>query len=340
MSMRTIAQMTGLSVTTVSHALNGTRVVSKRSMELINEAAEKINYRPNLAAQMMKTQRSRTVALIIPETVQNNSTNCFFFDVMNGAKSRLEESSYELIVSIYPESIAKDYFSKMSILRRRWVDGILLVPPTMQKEDIAFIKNCDVPVVLIDRWVEGESLPLVASNNREISAAAVCELYNSGSRNIAFIGASFRNSTAVERYQGYVDALQMFGLPVNDKLICLLDSHDISSSMRATESVLKEGADAIFVANSMLCLGTIKQLQLCKLKMPDDVAVIGFNNFDWAEITNPPFSSVVQKANQIGRTASEQLLKILNGEELEAQSVRISAELQLKQTHKKTNTAL
>lgn len=335
MSMRTIAEMTGLSITTVSHALNGTRVVSKRSMDLINEAAAKINYRPNLAAQMMKTQRSRTVALIIPETVQNNSTNCFFFDVMNGAKSRLEESSYELIVSIYPESNAKDYFSKMSILRRRWVDGILLVPPTMQKEDIAFIKSCDVPVVLLDRWVEGENLPLVASNNREISAEAVRELYHSGCRKIAFIGASFRNSTAVERYQGYVDALQSANLPIEDNLIRFLDIHDIASSMKATESVLKEGADAIFVANSMLCLGTIKQLQLSGLKMPEDVAVIGFNNFEWAEITNPPFSSVVQKANDIGRTASEQLLKILNGEALETQTIHISAELQLKQSHKK-----
>ena len=266
MSMRTIAQMTGLSVTTVSHALNGTRAVSKRSMDLINEAAEKINYRPNLAAQIMKTQRSRTVALIIPETQQNNSTNCFFFDVMNGAKSYLEESSYELIVSIYPESNAKEYFSKMSILRRRWVDGILLVPPTMQKEDIDFIKNCDVPVVLIDRWVEGENLPLVASDNREISSAAVRELYNSGCHNVAFIGASFRNSTAVERYQGYVDAVQSLNLPVNDNLIKFLDFHDIASSMHATEQVVNAGADAIFVANSMLCLGTIKQLQLSGLK--------------------------------------------------------------------------
>ena len=69
--------------------------------------------------------------------------------------------------------------------------------------------------------------------------------------------------------------------------------------------------------------------------MPEDVAVIGFNNFEWAEITNPPFSSVVQKANHIGRTASQQLLKILNGEELETQTIRIPAELQLKQSHKK-----
>ena len=335
MSIRTIAEMTGLSITTVSHALNGTRAVSKRSMALISEAAAKINYRPNLAAQMMKTQRSRTVALIIPETLQNNSTNCFFFDVMNGAKSRLEESSYELIVSIYPESTARDYFSRMSILRRRWVDGILLVPPTMEKEDIGYIKDCDVPVVLIDRWVEGEDFPLVASNNREISAEAVTTLYESGSRKIAFIGATFCNSTAVERYQGYKDALQAAGLPVEKSLVCFLDSHDISSSMEATAKVLDAGADAIFVANSMLCLGTIKQLQQRQIRVPDDVAVIGFSSLEWTEVVDPPLSSVVQEANRIGRVAGEQLLKILSGEKLETQEIRVPAKLQLKNSHQK-----
>lgn len=335
MSIRTIAEMTGLSITTVSHALNGTRAVSKRSMALINEAAAKINYRPNLAAQMMKTQRSRTVALIIPETLQNNSTNCFFFDVMNGAKSRLEESSYELIVSIYPESTARDYFSRMSILRRRWVDGILLVPPTMEKEDIEYIKDCDVPVVLIDRWVEGEDLPLVASNNREVSAEAVTTLYESGSRRIAFIGATFCNSTAVERYQGYEDALRAAGLPVEKALVCFLDSHDIASSMEATAKVLDAGADAIFVANSMLCLGTIKQLQQRQIHVPGDVSMIGFSSLEWTEVVDPPLSSVVQEANRIGRVAGEQLLKILSGEKLETQQIRVPAKLQLKKSHQK-----
>ena len=177
MSIKTIAEMTGLSITTVSHALNGTRPVSQRSMELINEAAAQINYRPNLAAQMMKTHRSRTVAIIIPATEQNNSTNCFFFDVLNGAKSRLQESGYELIVSTYPESRPQDFFSGMSILHRRWIDGILLVPPTLRYEDIARIEDCGVPVVLVDRWVKGGKLPLVCSNNREVTVEAMKVLY-------------------------------------------------------------------------------------------------------------------------------------------------------------------
>lgn len=333
MSIRTIAKMTGLSITTVSHALNGTRAVSQRSMDLINEAAAQINYRPNLAAQMMKTHRSRTVALIIPETEQNNSTNCFFFDVMNGAKSRLEESSYELIVSTYPESKTKDFFDGMSILHRRWVDGILLVPPTLYSEDISFIKECNVPVVLVDRWVEGEDLPLVCSNNREITVEAMKTLYEAGRRKIAFIGAMFPNSTAAERYQGYLDVLEELGLPLDERLICREEAYSIPCGMRAAAKVLEAGADAIFAANSMLCMGTVKQLQNCGVRVPEDVAIIGFDNYEWTEITNPPLTAVTQNANLMGRTASEQLLKILNGEELEEKTVRIPATLTMRQSH-------
>lgn len=333
MSIRTIAQMTGLSITTVSHALNGTRAVSQRSMDLINEAAAQINYRPNLAAQMMKTHRSRTVALIIPETEQNNSTNCFFFDVMNGAKARLKESSYELIVSTYPESKTKDFFSGMSILHRRWVDGILLVPPTLYRDDIAFIKECNVPVILVDRWVEGESLPLVCSNNREVTMEAVKTIYDSGHRKIAFIGAMLPNSTAVERYQGYLDVLEELGLPLDERLICRTEAYSIPCGMQAAAQVLDAGADAIFAANSTLCMGTVKQLRSCGVRIPEDVALIGFDNYEWTEITDPPLTAVTQNANLMGYTASEQLLRILDGEELEETTVRIPATLTLRQSH-------
>lgn len=331
--MRTIAQMTGLSVTTVSHALNGTRQVSKRSMDLINEAAAKINYRPNLAAQMMKTQRSRTVALIIPETEQNNSTNCFFFDVMNGAKSCLAESSYELIVSLYPESKANDFFSGMSVLNRRWVDGILLVPPTLKAEDISFIEGCGVPIVLIDRWVEGKDLPMVSSNNREITAQAIHELYRQGRRRIGFIGAAMQNSSAVERYQGYVDALENLGLPLEEALVCCPAEYNLASGMAAAEQVMRQQVDAIFIANSMLSFGVVKQLQQSGVRMPEDIALIGFENYEWSEITDPPLSAVIQNARLMGRTASEQLLKLLDGEPLEQNQIRIPAKLNLRQSH-------
>ena len=101
MGLKEIARMNGLSITTVSHALNGTRAVSQKSMALIRDAVAKTGYRPNGAAQALKTQRTNMIALIIPSTEPNNSTNCFFFDVLGGVKQTLQEQGYDLIVSTY-----------------------------------------------------------------------------------------------------------------------------------------------------------------------------------------------------------------------------------------------
>ena len=152
MSIRKIAEMTGLSITTVSHAINGTRKVSIKSKKLIDEAIKETGYKPNLAAQMMKTQRSKTIALIIPATEPNNSTNCFYFDVLNGAKVFLENNGYDLIVSTYPEDNPRYNLSDMQVLQRRWVDGILLVPPSNDYAKIKSVEELNLPIVLLDRW--------------------------------------------------------------------------------------------------------------------------------------------------------------------------------------------
>lgn len=338
MSIKTIAEMTGLSITTVSHALNGTRPVSKRSTELINQAAAQINYRPSLAAQMMKTQRSHTVAIIIPATESINATNCFyncfFFDVLNGAKMRLQEAGYELILSTYPENRTQDFFSGISILHRRWIDGILLVPPTLHEKDIACIKDCGVPIVLLDRWVEGGTFPVVCSDNKEISMEAVEALYQAGKRKIAFIGSSFPHSAAVERYQGYIETLEKLGIPFDKSLVCWADDYSTACSAEATRKALGAGADAIFNASGMLCLGMVKELQAQNIKVPEQVAVIGFGNYEWTEITAPPLTSVTQNANLIGRTASELLLQLLDGQQPAQQTIRIPATLTLRASHK------
>lgn len=331
-SIKEIAEMTGLSMTTVSHAINGTRQVSKKSLALVEEAIKKTNYRPSLAAQMMKTNRSKTVALIIPETEPNNSTNCFYFDVLNGVKTCLESAGYELIVSTYPEYDARRLM-KISVLQRRWIDGILLVPATDRYEDIEAICEIGLPLVLLDRWVQGCKLPQVTSNNREVSAEAVRMLYESGGRRIAFIGSILQNSTAIDRYQGYCDAIQSLGLPFDESLICRMPRYSMQYGYEATNVVLQHNADAIFAANSMLCLGTVKRLIEKGVKIPDDISIIGFDDYAWTEIISPPLTAVTQDANLMGQRAGEMLLQLINEKEPEETFVSIPARLAVRASH-------
>lgn len=332
MSIKQIAEMTGLSMTTVSHAINGTRTVSRRSLALVQEAIEKTNYRPNLAAQMMKTHRSKTVTIIIPETEPNNSTNCFYFDVLNGAKSCLEGKGYELIVSTYPEyDVGK--LMKTSVLQHKWIDGILLVPASDRLEDVEPIRAIGLPLVLVDRWVQGCDLPQVTSNNREVSAEAVRLLYQSGGRRIAFIGSQMHNSTALDRFQGYCDAMDELGLKRDESMIFRMPGHSLDYGYEAASSLLERGADAIFAANSTLCLGAMKRLNEKRVSIPKDVSIIGFDDYAWTEVTNPPLTAVTQDANSMGRRASELLLRLIAGEALDNSRISIPAKLTIRQSH-------
>lgn len=332
MSIKQIAEMTGLSMTTVSHAINGTRTVSKKSLALVQEAIEKTNYRPNLAAQMMKTNKSHTVAIIIPETEPNNSTNCFYFDVLNGARACLEASGYELIVSTYPETDAKKLMN-ISVLQRRWIDGILLVPATDQLADVEPILDIGLPLVLVDRWVKGCKCPQVTSNNREVSKQAVKLLYEAGGRRIAFIGSMLQNSTAVDRYEGYCDAIRELGLPLEDRLICRMPKYTLEYGYEAAGQILESDADAVFAANSMLCLGVMKKMYEQHVQMPDGISIIGFDDYAWTEVIDPPLTAVTQDANLMGWRAIEQLLKLIAGESPEEHRISIPARLAIRESH-------
>jgi len=332
MSIKQIAEMTGLSMTTVSHAINGTRKVSKKSLALVQEAIAKTNYRPNLAAQMMKTNRSKMVAIIIPETEPNNSTNCFYFDVLNGARARLEESGYELIVSTYPESDAKK-LTEISVLQRRWIDGILLVPATDSFADVKPICELGLPLVMVDRWVKGCDGIQVTSNNREVSKEAVRLLHQAGGRRIAFIGSILENSTAIDRYEGYCDAIRELNLPLEGTLICRMPKYTLEYGYEAAEQVLNGGADAVFAANSMLCLGAVKRLHERHVKVPDEISVIGFDDYAWTEVMDPPLTAVTQDASLMGKCASEQLLKLITGETAECIHISIPARLAIRESH-------
>lgn len=332
MSIKQIAEMTGLSMTTVSHAINGTRKVSQKSLALVQEAIAKTNYKPNLAAQMMKTNRSKMVAIIIPETEPNNSTNCFYFDVLNGARACLEENGYELIVSTYPESDAKK-LAEISVLQRRWIDGILLVPATDSVADTEPICELGLPLVMVDRWVKGCDCLQVTSNNREVSKEAVTLLHRAGGKRIAFIGSILKNSTAIDRYQGYCDAIRELGLPLEDTLICKMPKYTLEHGYEAAEQVLNSGADAVFAANSMLCLGAVKRLHERRVKVPDEISVIGFDDYAWTEVMVPPLTAVTQDANLMGKCASEQLLKLIAGETPQHNHISIPARLAIRESH-------
>lgn len=333
MSIKQIAEMTGLSITTVSHAINGTRRVSEESKAKIAKAVEEINYKPNLAAQMMKTQRSKIVALFVPDTEPGNSTNCYYFDVMNGARTYLEKNGYSLIISTYPEYDGNYDISSNVVLQHRWIDGMMLVPPNDRPETVEKLLTLDLPIVLIDRWVEGCSLPAVYSDNAEISRDAIKLLASSGKKKIAYLGGECVNSTSKDRLKGYCLALEELGMSYDEKIVMTVPRYTVEQGVAATEQLIKEGVDAVFASNSMLALGAVKALKSHDISIPRQVGVIGYDSIGWMEITSPQLTTVVQQAYQMGETASEMLLQLLNNEEIVQPNRILPAYLTMRDSH-------
>ncbi|QAT50721.1 LacI family transcriptional regulator [Caproiciproducens sp. NJN-50] len=332
-SLKTIAQMTGLSVTTVSHAINGTRAVSKRSKRLVEEAIRQTGYTPNLAAQMLKTNRSKIVALLIPATEPNNSTNSFFFDVLNGAREHLAANDYDLMIATFPELELEKQLDNFQLLKKRLVDGILLVPPTRHLKVLEKICAFNLPLVLLDRRVEGSRLPMVYSDNVEGACRAVHTLAEGGRERIAFLGGNMEFSTTYDRYLGYCRGMQELSLPTQEELIFKNLKYSVKDGEKATELLMREKADAIFVANNVLLLGVLSYFNAHGIQSPEDVSVVSYDDSDWMQVTNPTITATFQNPYRIGEEGAELLMRTLNGEDTTGIKIVLPCEIILRRSH-------
>ena len=315
MSLKKIAQRTGLSIATVSHALNGTRAVSNESREKILQAVKDVGYRPNIAARTLRIQKSNTIAIIIPSDINNTNANYFYMDVIMGVRKKMMETQYELIVSTYdPHGGVEQSLPSAQVLRQHWVDGIIVVPSTHSQRQIRSIRETGLPYVLLDRRSDDESSCVTSDNKRGVSDAV--RLFAScGKRRIGFIGGT-GTATGRQRYAGYLEALEALNMPVDEALIRLTSSYSLKQGEQFAEALRAHGADAILVADNVMMMGALNALKAFGVRIPQDVGIIGFDDFDWMGMVSPPLTTVRQQAYQMGYIAAEVLIRKLGGMEV------------------------
>jgi len=311
-SLKKIAQLTGLSIATVSHALNGTRAVSDESREKILQAAKEVGYKPNIAARTLRIQKSNTIAIIIPSDIGNTNANYFYMDVIMGLRKKMMETNYELIVSTYdPHGGVEKSLPSAQVLRQHWVDGVIVVPSSHSQRQIKSIREMGLPYVLLDRRSDDDS-SCVTSDNQKGAADAVRLFAACGKRRIGFIGGT-GTATGRQRYSGYMEALETLGLPIDDSLIRLFSSYSLDQGEQGARWLLASGVDAILAADNVMMMGTLCALKTDGIRIPEEVGVIGFDDFDWMDMLSPPLTTVKQQAYQMGYIAAEVLLRKLSG---------------------------
>lgn len=311
MSLKWISEMTGLSIATVSHALNGTRAVSPENKAKVLEAAKKIDYRPNMAAKTLKTNKSDTIALVIPRVEPGKPTNYFYMDVIAGVHACLNENKYSLIICAYQETKKDGSVLSLGILEKHWVDGVLLVPNSMERQSIAEIEKTNVPIVLIDREINDSMYDFVVSDNEKGAFEAVKLMHEKGKRRIAFVGSMLRTSASYKRYLGYKKCLVEFGFPENRDLIILNEQQSIENGMKSAEHLMNANADGVLVSDNILTIGVFRYFKKHGICMPEEISLIGYDDYEWMEDVEPSITTVSQKPYEMGYRAAGILISRL-----------------------------
>ncbi|MCI2058107.1 MAG: LacI family transcriptional regulator [Oscillibacter sp.] len=333
MSIRKIAKMTNLSIATVSNVLNGTRPTSESSRQKVMEAAEQIGYRPNLAARMLRTQKSNTIAYIIPTDEHDRNANFFYMDVLLGIHQKLRETGYSVLVANYSAANEGERsLSALEVFKKQWVDGVIFVPSSRNRAQLDALREMKVPFVLADRQVDGDDYSSVTSDNEQGTYDAVQLLGSCGRRRIGLIGGGVQNSSGYERCRGYTRAIEALGQDTGTDLMVLVSEFSTDRGKSATRTLLERGVDGILVADNALMVGVVEELQHRQVRIPDDVGIVGYDDFDWMKFTSPPLTTVCQQAHRMGYAAAQMMMDQLAGQ-TENRRVKLETSLILRASH-------
>src|SRR3954449_5903703 len=321
-TLRDVARAARVHPGTVSRALNvQTRgLVNEETAELVMRSAEELGYRPTPIARGLKTNRSFTVGVLLPDL-----TNPLFPPIVRGIEDRLGAAGYTSLIANTdndPDRERQDF----DAMRARQVDGFITATARLDREFVAETAELAQPIVLVNRRLEDESLPAVTVDDREGTRLAVEHVVALGHRRIAHLGGPQALSTGHQRHLGFRAAMTAAGLEVDDRAVRFGHMFTEAEGARVCRELLDAAPDvtAIVAANDLLALGCYDVLAERGLRCPDDVSVVGLNDMPFADRFDPPLTTVRIPHREIGAAAAEILLERLGGEGATAPQIRLA----------------
>jgi len=299
-----VARRAGVSTATVSRVLSGKPYVSDALRQRVLETIQELDYRPSRVARSLRVQRSSIIGLIISD-IQNP----FFTSVVRAVEDVAQQRGYAVFLCNSDEDVDKE-LTYIELMLAEQVAGMIVSPTASSNEVYRRLVEQRVPVVAIDRRVDGVPMDTVVSDNVQAACAVVSHLIENGYRRIGAILGIPDASTGAERYQGYVTALAHYGMPLLPELV----RSGLPRSQNGYELTLdllaqSQPPDAIFTGNNLLTIGALRAIHEVGLGIPDDVALAGFDEMDWMFLVKPALTVVMQPAYEMGQRAAELLLE-------------------------------
>lgn len=311
--LKDIAAKTGFSTKTVSRALNDHPDVNEDTRKRILEVAKEYSYYPNLFARSLRTKKAFTIGYIVPDI-----TSEFFGKVGIIIEKEFRRHGYSLLVSFTEESRQKEIESLKLLLSNR-VDGIVLATVGTTGDFLKeVIEEYKIPVVVIDNRVKDFKTNLVLHDDINGAYLLTKHLVEHNHKRIACITGPLYETSGIERLDGYKKSLKESNIHIDDSLI-KISNWRIDGGYKSTYDLMRVHAQkptAIFIGNSVMALGVYKALKKMKLKIPDDVAVVAFDNFEFAEVLDPPLTTLNEVEKKIGKIVSQLLLKKIENNDI------------------------
>jgi LacI family transcriptional regulator len=322
--MRDVAALAGVSLKTVSRVVNGARTVDPELAERVHRAAARLEYRPNLAAANLRRNdgRTRTIGVLL-----ENIANPFSSAIQRAIEDAAITRGVAVLAGSLDEDPARERALALALAERR-VDGLVIAPAGPDQSYLATEQRSGLSVVAVDRPARLLAADCVRSDSRRGAALGVRHLVRHGHRRIAFLGDQLTIATAVDRLEGYRDALQEAGIVFDPDLV-RADLHTEDSAAGEAGRLLDDRRPtAVFASQNLITIGTIRALR--ERGIAHRIALVGFDDFLLANLLDPPITVVAQDPRRIGSRACEFLFERMDGRRDAPRSELLTPELRIR----------
>ncbi len=323
-TLKDVAKQAGVSIATASRVLNKTKYIKQETRILVERAIQQLNYSPNRVAQRLRKKEGhrRLIGLLVAD-IQNP----FYVDVMRGVEDVAFSTDHVVFLANFAQDVKREKLY-LRIMKSESIDGLIVAPSHEKDREVIQLVKSGLPVVCVDRGLTDVEVDVVLIDNQKAAFEAVEYLIQRGHRRIAYLGGLPQIPTTMQRKKGYEDALRKYAIPVDPDLIRFGDSkHESGKRLAAQLLDLPLPPTALFTGNNLITLGALETIHTRKLKIPDEVAILGFDDMYWSISLNPPLTAVHQPGYEIGKRAAELLVQRIKEPERPSVKLVLQAEL-------------
>lgn len=321
-TMNDVARVARVGTMTVSRVLNGSANVTEETAKRVYNAIEKLGYRPNEMARALRSLKSRTIGLIVPYLFDP-----FFATCAHAVNTVAREHGYSVILTTSNDDPATEYNEAQSMLQRH-VEGLLIIPADIRRSRVSQAEFAGTHIVTLDRPVHDARIDSVQVQNQSGAKRAVLHLIEQhGHKRIFFLGFNKNLYTVRSRFEGYRRAMLEAGLEPESTFDC--SSEEATAEIVATRLRSSSSPTAFFTANNLTTRYTLQALLGRGVHIPEEVALVGFDDFELAEILHPTLTVVRQPAAEMGRVAANLLFERIKRDEFPDEGNRVVLPVEL-----------